>query len=210
MATGEFFAEFQPDYSITGKKPKGFSADRSPKYTPREAGAIIPPIGQTYREFSRAGASGVTSTLATRNQQAADTFEKAGIEQETTLSALAKMIGAETNGYQKGVKALMAGWDSGGLKGMASALFGGGATSLLGPIAGGLSGLFSGYTAKRDKEKDRKIAQQLADAKTLDVAKSPGGFRWDDPENKPDKYLDGTITKGNFFNPGGLLGKRTV
>ena len=51
---------------------------------------------------------------------------------------------------------------------------------------------------------------RLLFTKTLDSAKSPGGFRWDDPGNTPDKYLDGTVTKGNFFNPGGLLGKRTV
>jgi len=81
---------------------------------------------------------------------------------------------------------------------------------LLGPIAGGIGSMVSGYMNMRKEEKAHKIAQQKADAETLQVAKSPGGFRWDDPDNTPDKYLDGTVTKGNFFNPGGLLGKRTV
>ena len=207
----EAFTPFQPDYSITGRKPKGFRSDYSPKYTPREAGAIIPPIDQTYMEFARAEASGVTTTLMTRNPGETNKFQDdAKIDAETLISQMTKLFGGETNGYQKGLKSLMSGWQSGGLGGAASALFGGGATSLLGPIAGGLSGLASGYMSMRNKEKDRKIAQQTADANTLNVAKSPGGFRWDDPENKPDKYLDGTITKGNFFNPGGLLGKRTV
>ena len=60
------------------------------------------------------------------------------------------------------------------------------------------------------KRNEATVKQQDADTRTLIAGKSPGGFRWDDPENTPDKYLDGTVTKGNFFNPGGLLGKRTV
>jgi len=133
-----------------------------------------------------------------------------GIVDLTTYEALMAKHGFSTNAYQDALTSVKDGWKSGGLGGVASAIFGGGATSLLGPIAGGIGSMVSGYMNMRNTEKDRKIAQQTADANTLNVAKSPGGFRWDDPENKPDKYLDGTITKGNFFNPGGLLGKRTV
>jgi hypothetical protein len=133
-----------------------------------------------------------------------------GIGDLTTYQALQAKLGSSTNAYQEAFTAVKDGWASGGLGGVASAIFGGGATSLLGPIAGGIGSMVSGYMSMRNTEKDRKIAQQVADAKTLDSAKSSGGFLWTDPENKPDKYLDGTITKGNFFNPGGLLGKRTA
>lgn len=128
----------------------------------------------------------------------------------TTYEALMAKHGFSTNAYQDAFTAVKDGWASGGLGGVASAIFGGGATSLLGPIAGGIGSMVSGYMNMRKEEKAHKIAQQKADAETLQVAKSPGGFRWDDPDNTPDKYLDGTVTKGNFFNPGGLLGKRTV
>ena len=126
------------------------------------------------------------------------------------MQGLIKKWGLSSNGSQDAWKAVSSGWASGGLGGVASAIFGGGATSLLGPIAGGIGSMVSGYMNMRKEEKAHKIAQQNADANTLQVAKSPGGFRWDDPENTPDKYLDGSITKGNFFNPGGLLGTRTA
>jgi hypothetical protein len=132
------------------------------------------------------------------------------IDDGTTYGALQAKHGFSTNAYQEAFTSVKDGWASGGLGGVASAIFGGGATSLLGPIAGGIGSMVSGYMSMRNTEKDRKIKQQTADANTLQVAKSPGGFRWDDPENTPDKYLDGSITKGNFFNPGGLLGKRTA
>jgi hypothetical protein len=118
--------------------------------------------------------------------------------------------GFETDAFQKALTAVKDGWSSGGMSGALGSIFGGGATSLLGPIAGGIGSMVSGYMSMRNTEKDRKIKQQTADANTLIAGKSPGGFRWDDPGNTPDKYLDGSITKGNFFNPGGLLGKRTA
>ena len=128
----------------------------------------------------------------------------------TTYEALMAKHGFSTNAYQDAFTAVKDGWSSGGLGGVASAIFGGGASSLAMPIISGLVGAGQGYFAKRKQDRADKVAQQNADANTLNVAKSPGGFRWDDPENTPDKYLDGSITKGNFFNPGGLLGKRTA
>jgi len=172
---------------------------------------VVPTIrGTSYQLTSQALASGVIPALATGEKDKTDVFNKNNIGTAEMLTGFMKKFGGMDNGTQAGTKALMAGWQSGGLGGMASALFGGGATSLLGPIAGGLSGLAEGYMSKRTQDKADKVAQQNADTNTLNASKSPGGFRWDDPGNTPDKYLDGTVTKGNFFNPGGLLGKRTA
>ena len=176
----------------------------------RTRGSIPTIRGTSYQLTGKALASGVESSLVTGQQGNSNVLNDNNISTAAMLTNFMKNWGGMDNGMQTGTKALMAGWQSGGLGGMASALFGGGATSLLGPIAGGIGSMVSGYMSMRNTEKDRKIKQQTADANTLQVAKSPGGFRWDDPENTPDKYLDGSITKGNFFNPGGLLGKRTA
>lgn len=180
---------------------KGFDRKRTGQPYP------MPDLSQI--DLAMAGTGGALVPTATGLKPKQFSSET-GTTDLQAMQSLIKKWGLSSNGYQDAFKAVSSGWSSGGIGGVASALFGGGASSLLGPIAGGIGSMVSGYMNMRNTEKNRKIKQQEADALTLTAGKSPGGFRWDDPGNTPDKYLDGTVTKGNFFNPGGLLGKRTV
>ena len=180
---------------------KGFDRNRAGQAYP------MPDLSQI--DLAMTVSSGAMVPTAT-GLKPGDFSSKTGTTDLQAMQGLIKKWGLGSNGSQDAWKALSSGWSSGGIGGVASALFGGGASSLLGPIAGGIGGMVSGYMNMRKQARADKVAQQKADADTLIAGKSPGGFRWDDPENTPDKYLDGTVTKGNFFNPGGLLGKRTV
>tara|TARA_R110002020_G_scaffold440278_1_gene650899 strand:- start:1393 stop:1977 length:585 start_codon:yes stop_codon:yes gene_type:complete len=182
---------------------KGFDRERTGQPYP------MPDLSQI--DLAMTASSGAMVPTASKGGlKSGDFSSKTGTTDLQAMQSLIKKWGLGSNGSQDAWKALSSGWSSGGIGGVASALFGGGATSLLGPIAGGIGSMVSGYMNMRKQARADKVAQQNADANTLIAGKSSGGFRWDDPGNTPDKYLDGTVTKGNFFNPGGLLGKRTV
>lgn len=197
----EDFIEFTKDYSITNKRPKGFDETAGPK---------LPLPTHNLKQLAKPLSADALFSLGTGLPNGSVKRATGGDSNLKVYQETVANYGFETDAFQKALTAVKDGWSSGGMSGALGSIFGGGASSLLGPIAGGIGSMVSGYMNMRNTEKDRKIKQQTADANTLNVAKSPGGFRWDDPENTPDKYLDGTITKGNFFNPGGLLGKRTV
>jgi hypothetical protein len=205
MATGQ---ERYVDFDKISNK--GFNRKRTGQPYP------MPDLSQI--DFAMAWSPGAHFPTATNGGlKYGDFSAQTKTTNQQTIQEAMNRWGLNSNGSQDAWKAISSGWASGGLGGVASAVFGGGASSLLGPIAGGIGGMVSGYFNKRTQDKANRVAQQdadtrkqTADANTLNVAKSPGGFRWDDPENTPDKYLDGSITKGNFFNPGGLLGKRTA
>ena len=197
----EAFTPFEPDYNITGRKPKGFKADR---------GTRLPLPTHNLKQLAKPLSADALFSLGTGEPNGSVKRATGGDSNLKIYQETVAQYGFETDAFQKALTAVKDGWSSGGMSGALGSIFGGGATSLLGPIAGGIGSMVSGYMSMRNTEKDRKIKQQTADANTLIAGKSPGGFRWDDPGNTPDKYLDGSITKGNFFNPGGLLGKRTA
>ena len=201
MAMGEAFTPFQPDYNITGRKPKGFKADR---------GTRLPLPTHNLKQLAKPLSADALFSLGTGEPNGSVKRATGGDSNLKVYQETVAKYGFETDAFQKALTAVKDGWSSGGMSGALGSIFGGGATDLVLPIIGGLSGLASGYMGKRTQDRADKVAQQNADANTLNAGKSPGGFRWDDPDNTPDKYLDGTVTKGNFFNPGGLLGKRTV
>ena len=96
-----------------------------------------------------------------------------------------------------GWAAMKDGWASDGMSGMFGALFSAEGSGLLGLGTKMISGLFSGYTAKRDKEKARAIKKKVE-------GRAPMGFNVFEDKG-PEAYLSGEAQKeqgvGNYYNP---------
>jgi hypothetical protein len=111
--------------------------------------------------------------------------------------AIIDMMTSPSYSLADGWSAIKEGWASDGMSGMFGALFSAEGSGLLGLGTKMISGLFSGYTAKRDKEKARKDAQVIG-------GKAPMGFNLF-TDKGPEAYLSGEAQKeqgvGNYYNP---------
>ena len=111
--------------------------------------------------------------------------------------AIFEMMTSPAYSLADGWSALKDGWASDGMSGMFGALFSPEASGVVGLGTKMISGLFTGYTAKRDKEKARKDAQVIG-------GKAPMGFNLF-TDKGPEAYLSGEAQKeqgvGNYYNP---------
>ena len=133
------------------------------------------------------------ATVLSGETTSADIRSSAGYDPK----AIINMMTSPSYSLADGWSAIKDGWASDGMSGVFGALLSPEASGVVGLGTKMISGLFTGYTAKRDKEKARKDAQVIG-------GKAPMGFNLF-TDKGPEAYLSGEAQKeqgvGNYYNP---------